>query len=61
VSGSSRRRWRSTPARRSRYSRDAIQPFPTFSEIYLAALTALRGALTGATHGSAAGRQQLVV
>ena len=56
-----RRRWRSRPACRSRYSRDTIQPFPTFSEIYLAALTALCGALTGATHGSAAGRQQLVV
>ena len=39
--------------------RDTIQPFPTFSEIYLAALKALRGALTGATHD--ASRQQLVV
>jgi pyruvate/2-oxoglutarate dehydrogenase complex dihydrolipoamide dehydrogenase (E3) component len=39
--------------------RDTIQPFPTFSEIYLAALKALRGALTGATHD--AGRQQVVV
>ncbi len=39
--------------------RDTIQPFPTFSEIYLAALKALRGALTGATRD--AGRQQVVV
>jgi pyruvate/2-oxoglutarate dehydrogenase complex dihydrolipoamide dehydrogenase (E3) component len=40
--------------------RDTIQPFPTFSEIYLAALKGLRGALTGATHDIDVGRQQLV-
>jgi hypothetical protein len=28
--------------------RDTIQPFPTFSEIYVAALKALRGEITAA-------------
>ena len=28
--------------------RDTIQPFPTFSEIYVAALKALHGEITGA-------------
>ena len=30
--------------------RDVIQPFPTFSEIYVAALKALRGQITAARH-----------
>ena len=29
--------------------RDTIQPFPTFSEIYVAALKALRGVIAGAS------------
>ena len=29
--------------------RDTIQPFPTFSEIYVGALKALRGVITAAT------------
>ena len=33
--------------------RDVIQPFPTFSEIYVAALKALRGQIT-----AAAGREK---
>ena len=31
---------------------DTIQPFPTFSEIYVAALKTLRGEITGAGEGS---------
>jgi dihydrolipoamide dehydrogenase len=34
--------------------RDVIQPFPTFSEIYPAALTALRGQITAARDPAAA-------
>ncbi len=34
---------------------DTIQPFPTFSEIYVAALKALRGAIAGASRGVGAG------
>ena len=32
--------------------RDTIQPFPTFSEIYVAALKALRGAIASAARAS---------
>jgi hypothetical protein len=40
-------RWRSARGCRSR-CRDTIQPFPTFSEIYLAALKALRAEIAAA-------------
>ena len=35
--------------------RDVIQPFPTFSEIYVDALKALHGQITAARHPAAAG------
>jgi hypothetical protein len=34
---------------------DTIQPFPTFSEIYLAALKALDGKITAAPQAAGAG------
>ncbi len=36
--------------------RDVIQPFPTFSEIYVNALKALRREITAARHPVPAGR-----
>ena len=39
--------------------RDVIQPFPTFSEIYVAALKALRGEIAAAGQPVAAGHQLL--
>jgi hypothetical protein len=36
--------------------RDTIQPFPTFSEIYLAALKTLHGEITSAQRPTAAER-----
>ena len=38
--------------------RDTIQPFPTFSEIYLDALKSLHGQIATAGHPVAAGRRQ---
>jgi dihydrolipoamide dehydrogenase len=35
--------------------RDTIQPFPTFSEIYIGALHALRGEITAAQQSVGAG------
>jgi hypothetical protein len=35
--------------------RDVIQPFPTFSEIYVEALKALRGQITAARQSAATG------
>jgi dihydrolipoamide dehydrogenase len=35
--------------------RDVIQPFPTFSEIYVDALKALHGQITAARHPAGAG------
>jgi dihydrolipoamide dehydrogenase len=37
--------------------RDTIQPFPTFSEIYLAALKALHGKITTARRSAGAAAQ----
>jgi hypothetical protein len=54
ASDCSRTRLRSAPAYGFGMLRDSIQPFPTFSEVYIAALEGLHGQITTARGASAA-------